>query len=97
MPTGQDPTRPANHTHQWYDECDISDPRLDALYQEAKQLNGQDRNTTQHIAFQRIMNHKCQLRKLDIFPVEEGLPPDIQTWVRYWARMLCSVTLINPC
>ena len=31
-PLGKAPTRPATCTHQWYDECNISDPRLEALY-----------------------------------------------------------------
>ena len=32
------------------------------------------------------MNHNRQLHKPDIFPIEEGLPPDIQNWVGYWAQ-----------
>ena len=85
-PLGTAPARPATRTRQWYDECDISDPRLETLYREAKLLNGRDQNTAQRIAFQRITNHNRRLRKPDVFPVEEGLPPDIQTWVGYWAR-----------
>ena len=40
-PLGKAPTRLAICTHQWYDECDINDPCLDALYEEAKQLKAQ--------------------------------------------------------
>ena len=31
-PLGKAPARPATRTHQWYDECDISDPHFQALY-----------------------------------------------------------------
>ena len=74
-PLGKAPTRPATCTHQWYDECDISDPHLEALYREAKLLNGRDQNTAQRIVFQRISNYNRWLHKPDVFPVEEGLPP----------------------
>ena len=84
-PLGKAPARPATRTHQWYDECDISDLPLEALYREAKQLNGRDQNTAQHIAVQCITNHNRRLCKPDVFPIEEGLPPDIQNWVGYWA------------
>ena len=92
-PLGKAPARPATCTHQWYDECDISDPHLEALYREAKQLNGRDQNTAQHIAVQHITNHNHRLRKPDVFPVEEGLPPNIQNWVGYWAQNLEGI----PC
>ena len=74
-PLGKAPARPATRIHQWYDECDINDPCLEALYREAKLLNGRDQNTAQHIAFQRITNYNRRLRKPDVFPIEEGLPP----------------------
>ena len=66
-PLGKAPTRLAVRTHQWYDECEINDPLLEALYQEAKLLNGWDQNTTQRIAFQRITNHNHRLRKTLMF------------------------------
>ena len=72
---GKAPARLANRTHQWYVECDIEDPCLEALFKEAKQLNGWNHNTTQCIMFQCVTTHKCWLCKLDIFPFEEGLPP----------------------
>ena len=31
-PLGKAPARPAIRTHQWYDECEINNPRLEALY-----------------------------------------------------------------
>ena len=31
-PLGKAPAQPATCTHQWYDECDINDPHLEALY-----------------------------------------------------------------
>ena len=37
-PLGKAPTRLAICTHQWYDECDINDPHLEALYRESKSL-----------------------------------------------------------
>ena len=74
-PLGKAPTWPAVRAHQWYDECEINDPHLEALYREAKLLNGWDQTTTQRIAFQHITNHNRQLCKPDVFPIEEGLPP----------------------
>jgi len=38
-PLGKMAARPAIQARQWFDECNISDPQLDALYQEARAIS----------------------------------------------------------
>ena len=74
-PLGKAPARPATHTHQWYDECDINDPHLEALYQEAKQLNGWDHNTAQLLHFNTLQTTTTGCASRMSFPLKKDFPP----------------------
>jgi len=85
-PLGKTATRPVVQAWKWFDECDVNDLWLDALYQEARAISGQERNLAQHVAFTRVTGNLHKIAKPDVFPVEDNLPDDIRHWIAYWSR-----------
>ena len=85
-PLGKTAARPAIRAQQWFNKCDINDLRLDALYQEARAISGQERNLAKCVAFTRITGNLCKIAKPDVFPMEDNLPDDIRHWIAYWSR-----------
>jgi len=60
-PLGKTATRPAVRAWKWFDECDVDNPRLDALYQEARAISGRERNLAQHVTFTHVTWQSAQI------------------------------------
>jgi len=85
-PLGKTAAKPAIQAQQWFDECDVDDLWLDALYQEARAISRRERNLAQRVAFTHVTGNLHKIAKPDIFPMEDNLPDDIRHWIAYWSR-----------
>ena len=72
----------------WFDECDVNDPTLILLSDQAATVPWAQRSLAQNTAYRHVEWHWKHAARTFAFPVNEAWPSDIKKWVTEW--------LMNP-
>ena len=69
----------------WFDKCDINDPALILLSDQAAAIPQAQRLLAQNTAYRHVEWHQKQVARMFAFPVDEAWPPNIKKWVTEWS------------
>ena len=69
----------------WFDECNINDPALILLSDQAATILQAQHLLTQNTAYRRVEQHRKQAARTFAFPIDEAWPPNIKKWVTEWS------------
>ena len=69
----------------WFDECDVNDPTLILLSDQAAAILRAQRSLAQNMAYRHVERHRKQVARTFAFPVDEAWPPDIKKWATEWS------------
>ena len=69
----------------WFNKCDINDPALILLSDQAATIPWAQCSLTQNTAFRCVEWHRKQAARTFTFPIDEAWPSDIKKWATEWS------------
>ena len=78
----------------WFNECDVNDPALILLSDQAAAIPWAQRLLAQNMAYRCVERHRKQAARMFAFPVDEAWPPDIKKWATQWS--MNPISLPHP-
>ena len=79
------PLGKAATTKAWFDECDVNDPALILLSDQAAAIPWAQRSLAQNTVYRHVEWHWKQAARMFAFPVDEAWPPNIKKWATEWS------------